>query len=78
MEHRFWEYTVSTLLMRFAGRLPTFVRFLLGGSWVVISGVISPLIWVITILTLLMTPLITPQEPPSDQSYNQILGRKLR
>ena len=30
----------------------------LGGSWVVIGGVISPLIWVITIVTLLMTPLI--------------------
>ena len=30
-----------------------------GGSWVVLSGVISPLIWVITIATLLKTPLIT-------------------
>ena len=38
---------------------------LLGGSWVVISGVISPLIWVITIVTLLITPEITPHEPPS-------------
>ena len=39
----------------------------LGGSWVVISGVISPLIWVITIVTPppLITPLITTQEPPS-------------
>ena len=27
-----------------------------GGSWVVISGVISPLIWVINIVTLLITP----------------------
>ena len=34
----------------------------LGGSWVVISGVISPLLWAITIVTLLMTPL---NEPPS-------------
>ena len=43
---------------------------LLGGSWVVISGVISPLIWVITIVTLLITPLITTHEPPSNwQSY---------
>ena len=32
---------------------------LLGGSWVDITGVISPLIWVITIVTLLITPLIT-------------------
>ena len=38
---------------------------LLGGSWVVISGVISPLRWVITIVTLLITPLITTHEPPS-------------
>ena len=39
--------------------------FLLGGSWVVISGVVSPLIWVITIVTLLITPLITTHEPLS-------------
>ena len=38
---------------------------LLGGSWVVISGVISPQIWVIAIVTLLVTPLITNHEPPS-------------
>ena len=38
---------------------------LLGGSWVVISGVISPLIWVISIVTLLITPLMTTHEPPS-------------
>ena len=37
---------------------------LLGGSWVVISGVISPLIWVITIVILLVTLLITTHEPP--------------
>ena len=37
----------------------------LGGSWVVISGVVNPLIWVITIVTLLVTPLITTHEPPS-------------
>ena len=36
----------------------------LGGSWVVISGVISPLIWFSTIVTLLITPLITTHEPP--------------
>ena len=36
-----------------------------GGSWEVISGVISTLIWVITIATLLITPLITTHEPPS-------------
>ena len=37
----------------------------LGGSWVVISRVISPLIWAITIVTLLITPLLTSHEPPS-------------
>ena len=40
-------------------------RFLLGGSWVVINGVISPPIGVITIVTLIITPLITTHEPPS-------------
>ena len=38
---------------------------LLGGSWVVITGVMSPLIWVITIVSLIITPLITTHEPPS-------------
>ena len=37
----------------------------LGGSWVVISGVISPLIWVVCIVTPLVTLLITTHEPPS-------------
>ena len=37
----------------------------LGGAWVVISGVISRLIWVLSIVTLLVSPLITTQEPPS-------------
>ena len=37
---------------------------LLGGSWVVISRVISHLIWVISIVTLLITLLITTPEPP--------------
>ena len=40
-------------------------KTLLGGAWVVISGVISPLIWVIIIVTLLITPLLTTHEPPS-------------
>ena len=41
------------------------VQGVLGGSWAVISGVLSPLIWVISIATLLITPLITTHEPPS-------------
>ena len=43
----------------------------LGGSWVVISGDISPLIWVMTIVTLRMTPLITTHEPPSRTAGDQ-------
>ena len=38
---------------------------ILGGPGVVISGVISPLIWVLNIVTLLITPLKTTHEPPS-------------
>ena len=38
---------------------------LLGGSGVVTSGVISPLIWVISIVTLLITLLVSTPEPPS-------------
>ena len=38
---------------------------LLGGSWVVISEIESPLTWVISIVTLLITLLITTNEPPS-------------
>ena len=38
---------------------------LLGGSWVAISRVISPLIWVICIVTLLTTLLIATRVPPS-------------
>ena len=41
------------------------LSLLLGGSWVVISGVISPLIKVISIVALLITLLITTREPPS-------------
>ena len=37
----------------------------LGGPWVVIIGVINPLIRVISKVTLLITPLITTHEPPS-------------
>ena len=40
-------------------------RGLLGGPWVVITGVINPLIRVISIVTLLLTALITTHEPPS-------------
>ena len=45
-------------------RAPTLAQ-ILGGSWLVISGVISPPIWVVTMVTLLITPRITTHEPPS-------------
>ena len=51
--------------LTFKGHLVFTVTSLLGGSWVVISGVISPLIRVISIATLVITPLITTHEPPS-------------
>ena len=38
---------------------------ILGGSWVVISGVIGPVIWVISIVILFIVPLITTHGPPS-------------
>ena len=40
-------------------------EILLGGSWVAISGVISRVTIVITHIRGLITPLITPHEPPS-------------
>ena len=46
---------------------------ILGGSWVVISGVISPLIWVISIVTLLIILLITTHEPPSTECWQLFL-----
>ena len=54
----------SSLQHRAVGRAGWVVLCLLGGSWVVISMVISPLIWVVTIVTLLITPLTTTHEPP--------------
>ena len=44
---------------------------ILGGSWVVISMVIiiRLLIWAITRVTLLITPLIPTHEPPSKDSW---------
>ena len=50
--------------MRVEGFRGLAVLGLLEGSWVVISGVISPLIWVIMV-TLLLAPLITTHEPLS-------------
>ena len=47
---------------------------ILGGSWVVISRVRSPLIWVITIVTLLIAPLITTHEPPPSRPHQSEQG----
>ena len=46
-------------------------RNLLEGSWVVISAVRSPLIWVVSIVTLLITALTTTHEPPSVYEVQQ-------
>ena len=59
----FCSFLKLPLAVGWGGGLP--LRDLLGGSWVVISGVTSPLIWVVTIVTLLITLLITTHEPPS-------------
>ena len=48
--------------------VPPFLHSLLGGSWVVIS----PLSRVISIVTLLITPLITTHEPPSTNQRQEI------
>ena len=48
----------------------------LGGSGVVLSRVISPLIWVISIVTPLKTLLITTPEPPS-RSLLEDPGREM-
>ena len=42
---------------------------------VVISMVISPAIWVITIFALLITPLMTTHEPPSGKALHANLMR---
>ena len=45
-------------------------------SWVVKSGVVSPLIWVIGIVTPLIPPLVTTHEPPSiTKLQGPVLGR---
>ena len=51
---------------------------ILGASWVVISRVIRPLIWVIIKVALLIIPLITTHEPPSidDPIYAPACSRR--
>ena len=66
------DSTPSKLKVAFSTTKPLPVLLLdsrlLGGSWVVISGVVRPLIWVIAIVGLLITPLITSHEPPSSHT----------
>ena len=49
-----------------------------GGSWVVRSGVISPLVWVINIVTLLITSLILTHELPGILTRLQTLAGFVR
>ena len=58
-----WEFQRSIHLEGGIYGLPLDSLPLLGGSWVVISGVISPLIRVISIVTPLTTLLITTPKP---------------
>ena len=58
---------VGVWRFRLSKQTTTRLTYLLGGSCLVITGVISPLIWAITIATILITPLITTHEPPSIQ-----------
>ena len=51
--------------------------FVLGGSWVVITGIISPLIWVISVVTLLITLLVASLEPPSQVSSREAVEASL-
>ena len=50
----------------FGPELTNCAAYLLGGSWVVISSVISRITMVITYISGLITPLITTHESPSD------------
>ena len=49
----------------------------LGGSWVV-SRAISPVIWVISLVALLITLLITTHEPPSGFTSAQVTRQQLK
>ena len=63
----FASYEASGLLSSSASGLQGVLglQALLGGSWGVISGVISKVTIVITHIMGLITPLITTHEPPS-------------
>ena len=56
---------VGLLRSMFGGVYRGFHWLILGGSWVIISGVRSRVTVVITHLRGLITPLITTPEPPS-------------
>ena len=45
---------------------------LLGGSWAVVSGVICPLIWVVSLFALLVILFITTHGPPSKGSIRDL------
>ena len=64
-----WAVTRVPLRVPLKGSTGILERYralsLLGSSWIVIGGVICPLIWVIIIVTLLITPLITTHEATS-------------
>ena len=53
-------------------------RVLLGGSWVVISGVISRVNILITQIRGLIIPLITTHEPPRRRDLSVVLYKESR
>ena len=62
----------NALIDPFKGTL--IVPLVPGGSWVVISGVISKVTVLITLIRGLITPLITTHEPPSRVSGFRTAG----
>ena len=67
--------SIACSISRASRTCPMFFRCVLGGSWIVISGVISPLI---CIVTLLITPFTTTHEPPSRNSKKTACGEGCR
>ena len=52
-------------------------RALLGGSGVVVSGVIGPVLWVVSIVIRLKTLLIATHEPPSRLTQTRLRQDKV-
>ena len=72
-----WGYWVQ-MAWRGAFEWGSLPKVVLGGLWVVVSRVMSPSIWVTTVVILLITLLITNHEPPSrGVALSGLAGRRL-